>query len=279
MEGRYATAVTVGPLHRGRLFHVHHKALYAAIGETDSRHRKPATLGRFIERVMVLDGVLADPTLTWLGTEADKRTYSRTRGDNRLELRQLPQLLFGTGAQTTTRYFPDKLPIGIDASRTDHVLLYLVTRAAPIDFRMFLWRHHELLRSLHRWTLRLLVPKERARAFPQYLHVAREELATPLNPALVDELTWYFHERKRLHETSSQSTERRFHLDVHAYRRPRFAVLYRRWLERGDDALWLTQSDVLRMALERGEARIECVELPHQYLHLTRLVVSRETYG
>ncbi|MBW8868222.1 MAG: hypothetical protein JF610_12995 [Acidobacteria bacterium] len=39
--GGMAKAIAVGPLHRGRLFHVHHKPLYAAIGETDNRHRKP----------------------------------------------------------------------------------------------------------------------------------------------------------------------------------------------------------------------------------------------
>ena len=43
---RYATAITTGSLHRGRLFHVHYKPLWAAIGEPDSRFRKPAALGR-----------------------------------------------------------------------------------------------------------------------------------------------------------------------------------------------------------------------------------------
>src|ERR1700730_9191574 len=68
----YATVITPGPLHRGRLFHVQHKPLYEAIGEPINRHRKPASLGRMVERLMVLDAVLADRHYTWLGTEQDK---------------------------------------------------------------------------------------------------------------------------------------------------------------------------------------------------------------
>src|SRR5712691_10461675 len=70
-ERRYAATVPVGPLHRGRLFHVGYKPLYAAIGQTDNRHRKPTSLGRLVARLMVLDAVLADRAFTWLGTEAD----------------------------------------------------------------------------------------------------------------------------------------------------------------------------------------------------------------
>jgi hypothetical protein len=44
---------------RARLFHVHYKPLYTAIGEPDNRFRRPMTLARAIERLMVLDAVLA----------------------------------------------------------------------------------------------------------------------------------------------------------------------------------------------------------------------------
>ena len=70
----YATPITPGALHRGRIFHVHYKPLYEAIGEPNNRHRRPASLGRFVERLMLLDAVLADRRHGWLGTERDKRT-------------------------------------------------------------------------------------------------------------------------------------------------------------------------------------------------------------
>src|SRR5438552_8031089 len=71
----YATPITPGALHRGRLFHVQFKPLYEAIGEANNRNRRPASLGRFVERLMLLDAVLGDRRYGWLGTEQDKRTY------------------------------------------------------------------------------------------------------------------------------------------------------------------------------------------------------------
>src|SRR5437773_11683207 len=52
VDSRYATAITPGALHRGRFYHVHFKPLYEAIGEANNRHRKAASLGRFVERLM-----------------------------------------------------------------------------------------------------------------------------------------------------------------------------------------------------------------------------------
>jgi hypothetical protein len=40
---------------RARLFYSHHKPLYRAIGEPNSRHRKPMMLARAVERLMLLD--------------------------------------------------------------------------------------------------------------------------------------------------------------------------------------------------------------------------------
>ncbi len=67
VERRFATPIATGKLHRGRMFHVHYKPLWAAIGEPDSRFRKPTAPGRMIERVMLLDAVLDDREFTWLG--------------------------------------------------------------------------------------------------------------------------------------------------------------------------------------------------------------------
>src|SRR6516162_4933277 len=54
VERGYATAITPGALHRGRLYHVQFKPLYEAIGEANNRHRKMASFGRFVERLMLL---------------------------------------------------------------------------------------------------------------------------------------------------------------------------------------------------------------------------------
>src|SRR6266850_4334234 len=87
----YATARPCGH-HRARLFHIHHKPLYRAVGEPDNRHRRPTTLARAIERLMVLDAVLADRDRTWLATEQDKLTYFTLR--HRIPRQDLPSLTF-----------------------------------------------------------------------------------------------------------------------------------------------------------------------------------------
>ncbi len=139
VDRKYATPIATGALHRGRLFHVHYKPLWSAIGEPDSRFRKPAKLGRLIERVMLLDAVLADRELMWLGPSADKLSFFVSEGNEAGRLRQeeYPHICFGEGPTKVARYFPDKLPIGVKPYGSPHVFLYLVTKPSPADFRAF----------------------------------------------------------------------------------------------------------------------------------------------
>jgi len=74
LDRRYATAQSCRH-NRAHIFHIHYKPLYAAIGEPGNRHRKSTPLPRAIERLMVLDAVLADPGQTWLATEQDKLAH------------------------------------------------------------------------------------------------------------------------------------------------------------------------------------------------------------
>jgi hypothetical protein len=272
VERGYARPIQVGALHRGRLFHIHHKPLYAAIGQADNRHRKAMPLGRMVERVMVLDAVLADRTFAWLGTEFDKRSYFMRVLQGRVELRDFPRLTFGRGMTSRHRYFPDKLPIGVERFREKHVFLYLITSPVPIDFRLFLLRHAELLRPLIQWTIRVLVPQSFARAVRVFGHAAREELATPITPAVAEELQWFFAERRRRQEGASEPVDERFRSATTAYRAPHFRALFRMWEQRGNSAIWDAQSVTLRDALQRGTGRVEFVRLTHQYCHLSSLV-------
>jgi hypothetical protein len=138
-----------------------------------------------------------------------RRHFIRHLGD-RLELRDYPHLLFGDGPEKTVRYFPDKLPIGMQPHADTHVFVYLVTRPSPMDFRLFLLRHVPLLRVLFRWTVRLLLPRKLVKARLAYLHAAREQLATPLHPSVVETLEWLFPERKRLAEPGAAPADPRY---------------------------------------------------------------------
>lgn len=269
---RFATATTFGRQQRARIFHVQHKPLYAAIGERDNRHRKQVLIARAIERLMILDGVLADRALTWLGTEREKRRYFIERLGTRLEEQEYPRLVFGTPPKTTIRYFPDKPPIGFDAERRRHVFLYLPTSETPMDFRVFLLRHAELFHSLGRWTIRVLLPASQCYRATSFEAAAYDQLAKPLRPSELDELHWLFQQRKATASTAPDVDSRRIAVASKAFRRPRFQALYRRWLEASDPAIWLAQSPTFLDALERGDGRIECVVLPHSYLHLSSLI-------
>lgn len=254
-----------------RLYHVHSKTLYRAIGDPESRHRKPMPVGRAIERLMVLDAVLTDRSLRWLATEREKLAHF-TRLTS-LDRRDLPHLTFGEKPSQTIRYFADKLPIGIDPKTDAHVFLYLVTKPVPVDFRPFLHRHAELLRALPRWTIRLLVPPHLAGAIPLYQAAANEELGTPLRPAAVDELRWYFH-RRREAESGGRPlvADARYRRAQQAFAAPRFRVLYRTWLHQGDPALHATTSPTLADALARQAGHVEPEVLAQSYQRLSSLV-------
>ena len=61
----------------------------------------------------------------------DKWRFFCLKRDNYLRPEDYPHIAFGSGRQRTLRCFPDKLPIGVERDRTDHlVFLYLVTRRA-----------------------------------------------------------------------------------------------------------------------------------------------------
>jgi hypothetical protein len=249
-----------------RVFHIHHKPLYAAIGEPDNRHRKPTPLPRAIERLMVLDAVLADRDRTWLATEQDKLAHFTLT--HRIPPQDLPSLTFRVEDTQTVRYFPDKMPIGVPQDGGAYVFVYAVTRPGPGDFRAFLERHAELLRTLRTWTIRLVVPSHFVRVVGMYRAAYREQLAMPLRPVNLDDLRWYFHARRTGHHDSDE----RFDQAARAFSAPRFRVLYRAWLERGDPVLYATVSTVLADKIDRQAGHLECHVLPHHYLHLSPLV-------
>jgi len=260
----YATANPCGH-HRAHLYHLHFKPLYRAIGEPDNRHRRPTALPRAVEKLMVLDAVLADRDRTWLATEWEKVAHFTLT--HQLARRDLPSLTFRAGDAETVRYFPDKLPIGLNGDRP-YTFMYLATQETPMDFRGFLERHAELFRSLPSWRVRLLVPEHMRTAIPFYEAAFAEQLASPLRPALVDDLRWYFEARR----AARVGPHERFDQTARAFSAPRFQALYRAWIERGDRVLDASMSPTLAEAMARKTGQLEVHVLAHRYLHLGRLV-------
>lgn len=269
IDRRFATAYprAHGSTH---IYHLHGKELYRTIGEVNNRNRRPVALPRALERIMILDEVIARPEVTWLATEREKVTYFTRVAQLRPE--ELPHVRFGNELASTVRYFPDKLPIGREPDGRTHTFVYLVTRRLPVDFRAFLHRHAGLLRMLPGWVVRLLFPGHLAGAIPTYHAALRDELATPLQTETVDELRWYFDQRRRGIRGAGLATEARFRRAQEAFSTPRCRVLYRTWLEHGDRALHATLSPVLADAMMRRSGRLDCQVLTHRYQHLATMV-------
>src|ERR1700682_3548670 len=111
---RYASAHACRH-NRARLYHVHHFPLYRAIGEPNSRYRRPVPAGIIVERMMLLDAVLANPELNWLVTEAEKVAYF-TKSACSVPIEKLPRATMRAGSPPVGDPFPVKLPIGIDST-------------------------------------------------------------------------------------------------------------------------------------------------------------------
>jgi hypothetical protein len=253
---------------KARIYHLHGVKLYEAIGQRDVRFRRRSSLPRAIEGLMLLDHVIAHPGLSWLGTENDKLAHFLTATPLRKE--QLPKLVFGQAGQSTTRFFPDKVPVGVTPDGRHYVFVHLATAATAHDFRAFLRRHAEVFRVLTDWSVRLLVPRHLRACLPQYEHAFSDELVNAVMPRVADELRWYF----KLAPNAPPPDRTRLLRARRVFGSAKFRALRRAWEVDGDRAIDMAASSGLRDAIERGEGRLECLELSRQYLHLSPLVGS-----
>ena len=147
--------------------------------------RKPVTLNHAIQRLMVLDAIVEDPNLVWLGTADEKLTHLLAL--TRIAQSDLPHVGVGEGEARTVRFFPDRLPIGIHLAGRG-VIVYVVTDPWLDEFRVFLERHAALLRALPAWTLQIVVPPQFPDIGQRSKQVVWNQLLTPLRTDVLDEL-------------------------------------------------------------------------------------------
>jgi hypothetical protein len=207
---------------RARLYHVHHKPLYHAIGEPESRYRRPVPARRAQERLMRLDAALISPELEWLTTRAEKLAFLAARSTPNPAEPSAPD-----SVQDRPDQCPGTFPIGIDpTSRT--VLLYVATVPWTDDFRSFLVGHVGLLSVTPEWTLRVVFAPSLRRAVPDYDRAVHEELESRLDPQALNDLRWYFFHCRRRTNWSEYTgpggdvVKARFARCVKAFGGPRF---------------------------------------------------------
>jgi hypothetical protein len=90
---------------------------------------------------------------------------------------------------------------------------------------------------------------------------------TPLRPAIVDEMRWYFEQLR----TSSRSDVARFNRCRAGFSTSYSQAIYKQWKQEGEAALVNISSDAIRQAVEADRGRIEVLELGHRYGHLSPL--------
>ena len=165
---------------RARLYRVHYKPLYRAIGEVESRYRRPVPAGRAVERLMLLDAVLASSNLKWLTTEAE-RVVCLASPNATANAAQAFDARATTHSSRRVGTSSNAFPIGLDATGRA-VLLYLVTVPWTDEFRAFIQAQAMFLRNVPAWTLRLVFPRPLDRAYDSYekasLPVLGEAFAT-----------------------------------------------------------------------------------------------------
>jgi hypothetical protein len=222
-----------------------------------------------VERLMLLDAVLASPGLTWLTSEREKASYV-TRLSAPVPTEH-PDASVAVSPPRTVGAFRSTFPIGLDPSGRA-VLLYLVTAPWTDEFRTFLQDHAACLRVASSWALRLAFPRPLDRAYGAYQTVVREELETPLHSATIGELKWYFeHRQQAIGHGVNVQTQAFLERAAQVFNTPRFTRLYRRWLKQGDAAFEAVSSPVIAETLASGAGRVECLALPHTYRHLSPL--------
>src|SRR2546428_11827122 len=63
---------------RGRVYHVHHHALYSAFEAPNSRYRRPVSASRTTEHLMMLASLLGAGDVVWLATNTELRIHFRS---------------------------------------------------------------------------------------------------------------------------------------------------------------------------------------------------------
>jgi len=258
---------------RARVYHVHHKALYFLIGEASSRYRRPVSPRVAVERLMLLDAVLAVGDVEWLTTVAEKAAYlAGLKAKATDDKRQEPTT---DEARLRPSSLPSAVPIAVAADgRT--LLLYLASEPTTETFRTFVQTQTELLRIAPTWTIRIVFPRPLDHAYDAYQAVIHEELESPLHSATIGELQSYFELRleaargEPMHPLN-QGFLRKGH---EVFAAARFTAMYHRWLKHGNAVFAGPSSPAIAEALNSGRGRVESVVLPHSYRHLAPLVAE-----
>ena len=192
-----ANSIQYQPNH-GRVYHLHHKALYRSIEQVDNRNRRAVSPALIARKLMVLDYVLTAPPHEWLATEEDKVAWFTT--NLRIQLADLPQRRYPAlrrPGESTTRYFIHKCPIRIVPGMGAVHFVHLVEDETGRHLQQFLDDHIRLLSRVPTWSLVLVCPPHLRRGIEICRKVFADMFhATAVLGASAQDLAWYFRTRQ-----------------------------------------------------------------------------------
>lgn len=219
---------------------------------------------------MVLDAIVEDPEMIWLGTAEDKAAHLTALTSITAE--ELPHVTSCDGERRTVRYFQNRLPIGIHLAGRG-VLVYVVLDQTLNDFRLFLERHAAVLRALRAWTVRVVIPMQFqvVQDLPEKVKQAffTQFVVPAFSEERIDKIRQRFKDvRTQVYPfdfgPTDQYVEDRDYLAA-----PKYHVLFKVWKTEGDAALAGLASGAIQAAFESGAGQIEPLELGHRYGHLS----------
>lgn len=131
-----------------RMLHIHHKSIYRALGQPDSRHRKAFGHDKATERLLALDYILDHPSEAWLPTEAARVAALTASGIDRGVWPHRVYEAHSPSAPPTIRYFVEKWPMALTARRGRAVICTVTPGTTLARLRSWQREYGPLLRAL-----------------------------------------------------------------------------------------------------------------------------------
>ena len=260
---------------RGHVYHLHHAAVFEAIGQRDNRNRRRASPALIARKLMLLDFVLAQSTGDWYATEEDKVALFTTRfGVLSAHLPQRVYLGKHRSQLQTTRYFIHKLPIQLTGDSPTVSFVYLVTDTTGAGFEQFLQDHLRLLNHLSQWRLVAVVPRHILGGSGCRSALVRfcRALNEPRPAAEIADLRIYFTRREAVERedfsfmnTNVQAIGAEWRAARARFAAAEFEDLYRRWKEEGSGALETRGGEAFLAAVREGRGELVLQPLPIRY--------------
>jgi hypothetical protein len=256
---------------RALVYHVASPVLYAAVGEPHRRSQRPAPVATVVERLMLLDVLVAHQDWNLLATEREILAWLSARGVLERGAGRVVLLARHGPDETRRQRWIGSRPVCLEPGESAPTFIYMCSPTrTTADFDAFLTRHQSLFARLG--SVRLLCCSTWPDAIPGAEDRAkRAAVGLPPGgpavdePGLRDTLLAHFEARQRFVQrqfrTFDDASRERLRLDLSRFSGAAYEALFTRWDAAGDDAI--SSGDVLHAAADGGGERFDLTFSAH----------------